>query len=78
MDKETLLWQWRQLQIMAEHAQLRLLLRSNGVTKEEIAEAVAELGTVIGDPMWCAHAEVSKVALKRWHNVLHRIIKSIE
>jgi hypothetical protein len=78
MDAATVVWQWRQLQIMAESAQLRALLRQNsGVTLEEIAAAVAEIGTVIGDPMWCGHAEVSKESLKRWHNVLFRIKNSL-
>jgi hypothetical protein len=75
LDRDTVVWQWRQLQTMAEHAQLRALLKSSEspISVEEIAACVAEIGVVIGDPMWCGHAEVSKASLKRWHNVLFRL-----
>jgi len=34
-----------------------------------------ELANTIADPMWDAHAEVSKRALKRWHEVVDTYIK---
>jgi len=65
---------------MAERARLRVGLASQSepITKSELIAIRDEIGTVIGDPMWCAHAEVSKMALKRWHNLLYRTIKAIE
>jgi hypothetical protein len=65
---------------MAEHALLRVGLASQSepITKSELIAIRDEIGTVIGDPMWCAHSEVSKVALKRWHNIMHRMVKAIE
>lgn len=32
--------------------------------------ARAEIGLTISDPMWADHAEVSKRALKRWHEAI--------
>ncbi|MFW6855312.1 hypothetical protein ACODYM_28895 [Burkholderia gladioli] len=37
--------------------------------------ALAEIGRAIADPMWAAHSEVSKRALKRWHKALSSAIK---
>ena len=34
-----------------------------------------ELANTLSDPMWDAHAEVSKRALKRWHNIIDTYLK---
>jgi hypothetical protein len=36
-----------------------------------------ELGRTIADPMWNGHAEVSKRALKRWHEAIDIFIKGV-
>src|ERR1700743_1324695 len=38
----------------------------------------AELGYLIGDPMWAAHCEVSKTSLKKWHRHLEAVINSLQ
>ena len=40
--------------------------------------ARAEIGRTISDPMWADHAEVSKRALKRWHEAIDVEIERLD
>jgi hypothetical protein len=38
--------------------------------RSRLTDAMHEIGRCIADPMWAAHAEVSKRTLKRWHQAI--------